>query len=171
MCILLHTLLFRMAASTQCLVDACCSSCDISSPSEPCSLILQLFGFIDELDSLPLSPQVSAALPQTGASSLLSVLPSALSQPLVRFSASSLTTDSFTVSDFESFQSSSRSSMQFSPPAGSVLVLPAVGYALSVLLIFTCCWECSARGPRTRVAFFLLHTTGSLSASSGVTLW
>ena len=72
-------------------------------------------------------------------------------------------TDSFTVSDFESFLSSSRSSMLFSPAVGCVLVLPAVGYALSVLLIFPWCWVCSSCSPRTRVAFFLLLTTGSLA--------
>ena len=82
-----------------------------------------------------------------------------------------LATDSFTVSDFESFPSSSRSSMILSACCWlcSCLAccwlcscLPAVGYALSILLIFPCCWVCSSRGPRTHVAFFLL-TTGSLA--------
>ena len=41
--------------------------------------------------------------------------------------------------------------------------LLAVDFALSVLLIFTCCWVCSSRGPRTRVASFLLLTTGFLA--------
>ena len=49
------------------------------------------------------------------------------------------------------------------PAVGHALVLPAVGYALSVLLIFPCCWVCSSFGPCTRVAFFLLLTTGSLA--------
>ena len=74
-----------------------------------------------------------------------------------------LATDSFTVSDFESFQSSSRSSMLFFPAVGFALVLPAIGSALSVLLIFHCCWLCSSRGSCTRVASFLLLTTGSLA--------
>ena len=101
---------------------------------------------------------------------------------LASVSVSLLATDSFTVSDFESFQSSSRSSMLFLPavvfslvvlpavgdalvlPAvGEALVLLAVGYALSVLLFFTCCWVCSSRGPRTRIVFFLATTTGSLA--------
>ena len=94
-------------------------------------------------------------------------------------STSLLATDSFTMSDSESFQSSSRSSMLFLPavscahvlPAvgyalvlptvgfalvlptvGFALVLLAVGYALTVLLISPCCWVCSSHGPRTRVA-------------------
>ena len=75
-----------------------------------------------------------------------------------------LATGSFTVSDFESFPSSSRSSMLFSPAVGHALDLPAVGHDLSVLLIFTRCWVCSSHGPRIRVASFLLLTTGSLAA-------
>ena len=102
-----------------------------------------------------------------------------------------LATDSFTVSDFESFQCSSRSSVLFSPAVdstlilptvGCALVLPAVGHALSVLMIFSCCWVCSSRGPRTRVVFLLLGSVsdsshhwlfgcGCVSASSSVTLW
>ena len=74
-----------------------------------------------------------------------------------------LATSSFSVSDFESFPSSSRSSMLFSPAVDYALDLPAVGCALSVLLIFPCCWVCSSRGPRIRVASFLLLTTGSLA--------
>ena len=121
----------------------------------------------------------------------MSVLPLALSWPSLRFSTSSLpfflATDSFTVSDFESFPSSSRSSMLSSPAVGFArvclllallvsaccwlschpafcfaLVVPVFGYALSVLLIFPCCWVCSSRGHRTRVASFLPLTTGSL---------
>ena len=53
------------------------------------------------------------------------------------------------------------------PAVGYVLVLPAVGFALSVLLIFSCCWVCSSRGSRTRVAssviVFLLLTSGFLA--------
>ena len=53
--------------------------------------------------------------------------------------------------------------MLFIPAVGCALVLPAVGYALSVLLIFSCCWVCSSRGLCTRVASFLLLTTDSLA--------
>ena len=51
---------------------------------------------------------------------------------------------------------------------GCALVLPAVGYVLSVLLIFPCCWVCSSRGHRTRVASFLLLTTDSLAVVSSL---
>ena len=76
-----------------------------------------------------------------------------------------LATDSFTVSDFESFQSSSRSSMVFSPAVGGALVLPAVGYALVLPAVGFAILPglCSSRRPRTRVAFFPLLTTGSLA--------
>ena len=82
----------------------------------------------------------------------------------------------FNVSDFEYVPSSPRSAMFFSPAVGFALDLPAAGYALSVLLIFPCCWVCSSRGPRIRVDSFLPLTTGSLAvvpslASSSVTLW
>ena len=82
-----------------------------------------------------------------------------------------LTTFSFTVSDFESFPSSSRSSILFSPAFGNALELPAVGYALDLpavgfaldclllaSLLSACCWFRSSRGPRIRVVSFLLAT-------------
>ena len=67
---------------------------------------------------------------------------------------------SFTVSDFDPFPSSSRSSMLFSPAVGSALLLPAVGFALVlpavghalllpvvgsvlVLPVLAFCWPCS----------------------------
>ena len=67
-----------------------------------------------------------------------SVLPSALVSLFGIVSALLLATDSFTVSDCESFPSSSRSSMLCSPAVGFALVsavgfalvLPAVGYVL-----------------------------------------
>ena len=58
------TVMFFDSMSARC----CSSSCDTSSPSEPCSLILQLHCFIDVilffiLSPLLLSPQVSAVSP------------------------------------------------------------------------------------------------------------
>ena len=178
--------------------------------------------FVPQLDSPLLSPQVSAALPQTGAACcqlslslpgkrlahlppasllssfvsnfrLCSKLPSLRFCPqrgkvwvsislfaLASVSVLLLATDSFTVSDFESVQSSSRSSIHFSPAVGyalfclllamflSCLLLATLLSCLllamfSVILIFPCYWVSSSLGPRTRVAFFLLLTTGSLA--------
>ena len=97
-------------------------------------------------------------------------------------SALLLATDSFSVSDFESFPSSSRSSMVFSPAVGYVLLLPAAGYAFVLpavgfgsfdfpLLLgmlfsrssYSCCFI-----PSTH---HWLSCCGSVSDSSSVTLW
>ena len=83
-----------------------------------------------------------------------------------------LAIDSFTVSDFlphlpPDLRCPFRLllALPFSPAVGYALVLLAVGHALSGLLISRCCWVCSSRGPRTRVAssahVFLLLTTDS----------
>ena len=92
-----------------------------------------------------------------------------------------LVVGSFTVSDFESLPSSSKSSMLFSPAVGYALVLPAVGYALVLpavgyTLSVLCCWACSSRGHRTRVAssFFSPLTLGlwfRLCFLSPLALW
>ena len=110
-------------------------------------------------------------------SSQLSVLPSALSQPSVRFSASS--PPCFWRQIPSRCQTLNLSNL---PPdlrcSSSLLLglllsclhccwlcscLACIGSALSVLLIFHCCWLCSSRGSCTRVASFLLLTTGSLA--------
>ena len=83
-----------------------------------------------------------------------------------------LATDSFTVSDFESFPSSSRTWMLFSPAVGVALVLPAVGVARVLLAVgyaFLAVLE-----PVLLSSFF--SPTGSLtmvpiSASSPLALW
>ena len=84
-----------------------------------------------------------------------------------------LATDSFTVSGFESFQSSSRSSMLFSPAVGFALVYLLLAVLLSCLLLavllsclllamlLSCLFDFHLM--LGRVAFFLLLTTGSLA--------
>ena len=197
-CSLLHLLLFRMAASTQCRLDAavpnviflhhqklvcfidvilgfilslivhrflikfrlllrrklvrvCCQlpSCSVV-PLPPSSFSPHFFQLPTLFETSLSPPVLSSTRKGLGVDSfLLSVLPSGF---VVAFgslfgvvSTLLMATDSFTVSDFESLQSSSRSSMLFLPAVGYAfvllgvgyaLVLLAVGYALSVLLIF-----------------------------------
>ena len=127
----------------------------------PSSFSPHLFSTSDSIRNFPVTSG-SATAEKVWVS--MSVVPSALSWPSFRFSASSLPCFS------RQIPSPSQTLSLFHLPPDLrcsfrlwLAMLFSCWLLALVLLIFPCCWACSSHGHRTRVASFLLLTTGCLA--------